>query len=79
MSQICDVDKKQKLKLHFLAMKLDQQFSSPNKQFSEKIEHKFFVDDISDGTQVLDPGLKPRFFPFERVRFFSLKTRVSYF
>ena len=33
----------------------------------------------SDGTQVPDLGLKPGFFPFERVGFFSLKTRVPGF
>ena len=33
---------------------------------------------ISDGTRVPDPGLKPGF-PFEWVRFFSLKTQVPGF
>ena len=34
---------------------------------------------ISDGTQVPDLCLKPGFFPFEWVGFFSLKTRVPGF
>ena len=33
----------------------------------------------SDGIRVPDPGLKPGFFPFKRVGFFSLKTRVPGF
>ena len=42
--------------------------------------HCFFTQlTNSDGTQVPDPGLKSGFFPFERVRFFSLKTRVPGF
>ena len=34
---------------------------------------------VSDGTWVPDPGLKPGFFPLQRVGFFNLKTRVPRF
>ena len=39
-----------------------------------KKSHHYYT--FSEFTRVPDPGLKPGFFHFWRVRFFSLKTRV---